>query len=136
MKIFVKKTLQGLIPADRTEFDKLQDCKLKLGEYYEVEIKKKRNIKFHRKLFSLLNLCFNNQEHFNSIDELRAYVTMKAGYFVRTSTPDGEFFTPKSISFSNMDQVEFDDFYDKVFQQIIKLLDCEDEDLLNALKDY
>ncbi len=136
MKIFVKKTLKGLIPASRNEFDKLQEAKLKLGEFYEVEIKKKRNVKFHRKFFALLNICFENQDHFLTIDELRHYLTMKAGFYTVVKTPDGEFYSPKSISFSKMDEVEFSDLYDKVFSQVLRLLGCDNEDLMNELKDF
>ncbi len=136
MKILVEKTLNGLVPVMRSEQDKLQESKLKLGETYEVEIKKKRNIKFHKKLFALLNLAYNNQEQFNNFEEFRSYVTMRAGFYKRIVTEKGEFFLPKSISFSSMDEVEFNHFYDQVFSFILLFLDCSNDDLFSALSDF
>ena len=137
MKIFVIKTLSGLIPCDRTEFDKLQESKLKLNGVYEVEIKKKRNTKFHRKFFALLNICYNNQEYFEHSEDLREYLTIKAGFYRKIIMPNGyEQIKPKSISFSNMDEIEFNDFYDKVLIQVIKLLGCDSEDIINELQDF
>lgn len=136
MKIFVKKTLSGLVPASRTEFDKLQESKLKLGDFYEVEIKKKRNVKFHRKFFALLNICFENQEQFDSIEEFRAYLTMKSGFVKVVDTGNGQMFLPKSISFSKMDNTEFSEFYDRCFAQALMILDCTNEDLIEALNDF
>lgn len=136
MKIFVIKTLSGLLPATSTDQDKLNDAKLKLNEMYEVEIRKPRNIQFHKKLFSLLNLCFDNQEYFDNLDELRAYLTMKAGFNKKITTPNGEFYLPKSISFASMDEIEFESYYNAIVQQVIYLLDCTNEDLVSALMNY
>lgn len=136
MKVWFKKTLNGLQPATRTDEENLQACKFKLNEYYEGEFKKPRNSKFHRKFFALLNIAYENQNQFNNIDEFRAYVTMKSGFFKRVLTGDGEFIMPKSISFSKMDQTEFDFFYDQVFSFILTFLKCDDDDLLEQLKDF
>lgn len=136
MKIIVKKTLNGLQPINRFEDDNLQASKLKLGETYEVEIKKKRNLKHHQKFFVLINLAFENQDLFNNKEEFRAYVTMRSGFYNRIVTYKGEFFLPQSISFSKMDQQQFEDFYDKVFAFILEFLKCDNEELLNALKEF
>ena len=137
MKVFVKRTLSGLIPCDRTEFDKLQDAKLKLNEVYEVEIKKPRNVKLHRKFFSLINRTFENQETFEFVDDLREYLTIKAGFYRKVIMPNGyEQIKAKSISFASMDEIEFNDLYDKVVSQVLLLLDIENEDLMQALSEY
>lgn len=137
MKIFVQRTLSGLIPCDRTEFDKLQDAKLKLNEVYEVEIKKPRNIYFHRKYFALINLTFENQETFEFIDDLREYLTIKAGFYRKVIMPNGyEQIKAKSISFASMDEVEFNDLYDKVVSQVILFLDINNDDLMQALSEF
>lgn len=125
------------MPIDRTEFDKMQEAKLKLNQVYEVEIKKKRNYEFHKKFFALINICFENQEHFELIDDLREYLTVKAGFYRKIQMPNGyEQIKPKSISFSSMDNIEFNDLYDKVLIQVIKLLGCERNDLMELLNDF
>jgi len=137
MKFFVKKTISGLIPSTRTDFDILQECKLKLGEYYEVEIKKKRNYEFHKKFFALISIVFENQETFEFIDDLREYLTIKSGYYRKVVMPNGyEQIKPKSISFANMDQLEFNDLYDKFIAQVLMFLGCDNEDLMEQLKEF
>lgn len=137
MKFFVKKTLSGLIPSSRSEFDKMQECKLKLGEYYEVEIKKKRNYQFHKKLFALIAITFENQEQFQLQDDLREYLTIKAGFYRKVLMPNGyEQIKPKSISFSNMDEVEFNELYDRFVSQVLLFLGCDNDDLMEQLKEF
>ena len=136
MKIYCIKTYLGLVPASRNDFDTLQNAKLKDKEFYIIEVKKPRNIKFHKKYFALLNICFENQEYFNNAESLRHYLTMKAGFYNRIVTPMGEFFEPKSISFASMDETEFADFYDKSFVEVLKLLQCNGNDILEQLADF
>lgn len=137
MKFFVKKTISGLVPSTRTDFDILQECKLKLGEYYEVEIKKKRNYEFHKKFFALISIAFENQESFEFIDDLREYLTIKSGYYRKVIMPNGyEQIKPKSISFAQMDQLEFNDLYDKFVAQVLIFLGCDNEDLMEQLKEF
>lgn len=136
MKIFVKKTINGLAPASRTEFDKLQEAKLKLGEYYEVEIKKPRNVGHHRKFFALINICFDNQDKFDDIEDMRSWITMKAGWRKKIETPTGFFYRAKSISFSSMDQTEFEDYYNKCIVVVLNWLGVDREDLMDEINQF
>jgi hypothetical protein len=136
MKFIVRKTLTGLVPVYSSDAEKLKDCKLKLNEDYECEIKKPRNYQFHKKYFSLVNLCFENQDKFEDIDDLRYYLTMKAGYVKRIDTGTGEMILPKSISFSSMDEIEFDKLYQKTIDVICKFIGIEKQDLLNEVLNY
>ena len=58
MKILVVKTLSGIKPA--YDSDKEAFNKMPFNEVFEIEYKKKRNVKFHRKFFALLNLAFQD----------------------------------------------------------------------------
>ena len=136
MKFLVQKTMTGLIPVFNSDHDKLKESKLKLGEIYEVEIKKKRNYQFHKKYFALLNLCFENQEVFESIEDLRYFLTMKAGYYKQVDTGNGTMFIPKSISFSSMDEIEFEQLYQNTITVICKFIGIEKEDLLNEILNF
>lgn len=136
MKIFVKSTISGLIPASRTEFDKLQSAKLKIGEFYKVEITKQRNPKHHKKFFVLLNLCFNNQDIFNNQDQMRKWITMKAGFVEKVITPTGFYYDAQSISFSKMDQTEFDDYYNKCINVCLNWIGFDREDLMEEINSF
>lgn len=136
MKFLVKKQFGKLVPVYNSDDEALKDCKLKEGEVYEVEIKRKRNIGFHRKYFALINLCFENQNQFEHIDDLRDYLTCKSGYYDRIPTPDGEMIRPKSISFAKMDDIEFDRLYQRTIDTICKFLQVEEGDILDELLNF
>jgi hypothetical protein len=136
MKFFVKKTISGLIPVYNSDHEALKKCKLKLGEEYEVEIKKKRNYLFHKKYFALLNLCFENQDKFTELDDLRYYLTMKSGYVKKIDTGKGIMMVPKSISFSNMDEIQFEDLYQKTINTVCLFLEIEESDLLDEILNF
>ena len=136
MKFLVKKHFGKLIPVYNSDAKKLKDCKLKEGEIYEVEIKRKRNYEFHKKYFALINLCFDNQDFFTEFEDLREYLICKSGYYIKIPTPDGEMIKPKSISFAKMDDIEFNQLYNKTIDTICKFLKVENEDLMNEIVEY
>ncbi len=118
MKLFVKNTLSGLIPLYPTDYDEKR--KLRIGETYEVEIKRPRNVAFHRKFFALLNVGYSNTQLDMPFEAYRRYITMKAGYFKQYTTPKGVYFEAESISFASMDDDRFADLYDRVIDKIIE----------------
>jgi hypothetical protein len=136
MKFIVRRTLSGLTPVYNSDKESLMDCKLKLGEDYEVEIRKPRNYKFHKKYMALINLCFENQDRFTEIDDLRYYLTMKAGFVKKIDTGKGTMILPKSISFSKMDDIEFDKLYQKTILTVCDFLEIEEGDLLNEILNF
>ena len=78
-RINLKKQLGSLKPVDQTDIDILYS--LKEGEIYSCEIKKPRNIRFHRMFFAMIGLCFDNQDVFNNIDNFREEMLKASGYF-------------------------------------------------------
>jgi len=136
MDLFVKKTLTGLIPASRNEFDKLQEAKLKLNEYYQVKITKPRNIMFHRKFMALINLGYENQERFSDFEQFRKWVIIMSGYYIEIIEENEIFKIAKSISFANMDQIDFEKLYNAAIDVILKLIGCERQELMQAVVDF
>ena len=137
MKLIVKKSYLGLVPASRGEFDKLELAKFVDGELYEVDIKKKRNIQFHRKFFALINICYENQEYYKDIEDLRKQLIIDAGFKREVVTHHGEIKTEAlSLSFSSMDEIQFEDVYNKVLTEVMLLLDCDNESINEQLKNF
>jgi len=138
MKFYAQVTLdKKIVPLETSDQEELS--KLKRGTIYQFEVKKKRNTQFHRKFFSLLNLAYQNQndkDEINNFEDFRAYVTIKAGFHKRIVTEKGELFLPKSINFSSMDEIEFSELYNKVFDFILLFLNTEKEELEQAIIDY
>lgn len=127
MKINVTKSLGVLKPLD--DFDIAAFSKLKSDVIYSCEIKKPRNVGFHRMFFAMINLCFQNQDIFNNIDFFREEMMKASGNFVSYINHKGvTTYQAKSVSFSNMDQDEFESIYESVFMtciQIFKWTDVE-----------
>src|SRR4051812_48782179 len=78
MDIWVRCSLGGLVPMYDTDLENKK--KLKVGSEYLVSVKMPRNIRFHRKIFALYNLVFQNQETYRFLDDLRRDITIEAGF--------------------------------------------------------
>ena len=105
--------------------------KLKLGQVVRGDFKKVRNYAFHRKFFALLNLAYEYwepgeidtkwgkpQKHFETF---RKNVIVLAGFGEPVFNIDGTFrVQAKSISFSSMDEHEFQQVYNAVLDVLMK----------------
>ena len=60
MRGIFKRTFSGFEPIDDNAKSMLK--KYKFGDEAEIEIKQKRNVKFHRLFFAMINLTYNNQD--------------------------------------------------------------------------
>lgn len=123
MKVMFTKMAGGvLVPASDIEADKL--TRFKTGQVYEVDIKLKRNAKFHGKVFAFFNYCFNYWDNPNEyqdeqagFDVFRNELTCLAGYSNKFYTISGSVrLEAKSISFANMSQEEFEQLYSALIQ--------------------
>lgn len=118
----------GLVPADDVASEWFG--KVKMGQPVTASVRLPRNGKFHRKFFAMLNVAYSNHDWPEietnygkvrvSAEMFRKYVTVKAGHYEADLTPGGEVrLVPKSISFSKMDQAEFDALYSDVLDVIL-----------------
>jgi len=118
------KTANGqLAPLAANDAELIQQ-KLKTGDVVRADFKKARNGKFHRKYMSLLNLAFDYFEPapvkyrgqqvtpMKNFNEFRKWLAVQAGFYDVVGYPDGSVrVRAKSISFANMDDIEFDALY-------------------------
>ena len=129
--VFMRSHGGILVPADVYADQLVARCKI--GEGISVEAKKFRNIRFHRKFFSLLNLGFEMwepvQEHIDhdtgeiiasdcakNFDAFREEVLILAGHCDQVFSLDGRSFRliARSISFAKCDEFEFERIYRSV----------------------
>jgi len=134
MKLFVKNTLSGLVPLYPADLEEKK--RLKLGTEYEVEIKHPRNIGFHKKFFALVNIGHQNTSLEMPFETYRRYVIMKAGYFKVYNTGKGSYYEAESISFANMDQIQFEEVYSRVLDIIIKDLGVSKDEIEETLINF
>ena len=128
MKIQVVKTSNGFLkPAYNSEYNAFS--KIKQNEIIEIEYKKTRNIKFHRLFFALMNLAYENQEAYTILDVMRKDIIKHAGYYTeRINAITGEITQEtNSISFSNMEETEFNKLYEDCKTVICQWLGIDNE---------
>lgn len=122
MKLWLVKGLgSALKPADPSAVESLR--KLALGEAVLCEVTRPRNSKFHRLVFALMQLVFENQDSYYSFDQFRRALTIEAGYFDDLRLLDGTTQREaKSLSFAKMDDLEFGAFYNALQDVILSKL--------------
>jgi hypothetical protein len=137
MTDFFCQKIQGartyyLVPAHRTDEEEL--AKLPVGQPLRVKVTRMRNVNHHRLYFALLNYAFDVWEPPDAgfdkksevqpeknFDRFRHDITILSGFYEAHYRVDGSVrIEPKSISFSAMDQQEFDVLYQKTIDVIIK----------------
>ena len=134
-KLILIRTLSGFKTA--YESDHEQAKKIKIGEPYEYEYKKTRNILFHRKFFALIKLVYDNQEQYQNIEDLREDLTVEAGFYRITYNLHGEEIKKaKSINFSSMDDTEFSELYSAVLKVIEHYFKFDREEIAEEILRY
>ena len=134
MKFYVKNTLSGLVPLYPADLDGKK--RLRLGEEYEVIIKRPRNIRFHKLFFALLNIGHQNTSLELPFEAYRKYVIMKAGFYNVYNTGKGQFFEAQSIAFGAMDEDQFKEVYSRVLDVIIEDIGAGKEEIENELINF
>jgi hypothetical protein len=136
MKLHVIKTQTGLKPAYDSDYEVYS--KIPLNEVFEIEYKKPRNIGFHRKYFALIKLAFENQTDYRNLNDLRRDISIVAGYYDEVANKvTGEVYKmPKSISFAQMDEIEFSELYEKTKDVICKWLGVNNESIEEEIHQY
>ena len=111
--------------------------KLKVGEEYECDIKRPRNYKFLKKFFALNRMVFDNQEVYSNVDDMREELTKAAGfYYCYVNHAGVKTYKAKSISFAKMSQEEFDEFYNRYLDVVVKVFHFERETIAENLEDF
>ena len=136
MKFLVTKSNSGLKPSYDSDMEIY--VKIPVGETFEIDYKKPRNVKFHRKFFALIRLAFENQEAYKLIDSMREHLIIHAGYsYEETNFITGEIkIKAKSISFASMDEIEFSNLYESVKNVISQWLGIENESIDEEISKY
>jgi hypothetical protein len=119
MKFLAYKTLGGLKPADDAGEEVMR--KISMGAFVMCEVKRSRNINHHRLYFALVTKVFQNQERYETVEQLHSALKLAAGIYEPLKMPNGDVHKiPGSIKFEKMDQLEFSAFYDRVCDLIAK----------------
>jgi hypothetical protein len=129
----------GFFPADGKIEERAQ--KLANHKLYFATFKAARNGKHHRKFFAILNgildAVLEQTDDYTTTEELLTAVCIEIGHYDRVRLLNGSYFIARrSISFSKMDQVEFNNFYDRALQSLAKYLGVTPEELADAAVEF
>ena len=136
MKVYLLKTISGLIPSDAESDEWFH--KQKTGSVISAEVKQVRNYEFHKKMFALLNLSYGfwepgeiNSKYKNpekSFDRFRKDLIILAGYYKSEIRLDGSVrIEAESISFGSMDSETFEKLYQNILTVIMKRIPVLDK---------
>lgn len=124
MKLYCTVTEYGLTPYDDNDLQLFR--RLKRGAVVKVETRAPRNLRFHRKFFALLRVTFDNlpeyvsaSMHIESIEAMLMLLKMDMGCYDVVEIGEHRFIKPHSISFAEMDETEFSEFYNKALTCIL-----------------
>lgn len=144
MELNLTRKLGGLYPCDNEDYEKLR--KLPLGKTIEVTANVNRNYQFHRKFFKLIHTAWemcgeDMQAKFANLDNFRKSVLILSGIVDNVYNPrTGEFLQQaRSLKFSNMDNIEFQDVYENVRETLFDLFfseQCSKEEFYKLVEIY
>ena len=121
-EIYMTKRYDGsFIPS--MDSDKEITDKLLKGQTFRFKVSKPRNYKFLQKFFVLIKIVFENQSVYSNLDHFRDDLTMECGFYnLRVNKFTGEqYMVPKSISFSKMNEFEFNDYFNTFVDKVCEL---------------
>ena len=116
MIVMLRKERGGLWAADDASAGVLAG--IKAGDVVACEIKRPRNLQMHRLFWALMQKVYENQETYDSPEEVAAAFKVATGHCEYVQTPRGLVGLPKSISFAKMDQSEFREFFNKALNYL------------------
>lgn len=128
--------LGSLKPVDQAGLDAL--AKMRQGTQVLIAMKRARNPRHHRLYWALMALIHPQQELYTTVEQLSNAMKCAVGWCDKITLKDGTIMAiPKSISFANMAQAEFDQFFERIIQLVVtKILPGVDsQDLKNRLEE-
>lgn len=129
-EIVLMKVSNILVPHDEAAAAFIQ--KMKVGELTHADFKRVRNYKFHKKYFALLDFAFEQWEPRDGLtyqgmpvaknkERFRKDLIILAGFYESTVNIRSEVrLEAKSISFAQMDEVEFEQLYNATVDVVLR----------------
>lgn len=116
--MYLKRTLAGFIPADQEAADAMKGYKL--GEVFRGKIVKPREHKNNRRWWKLCELIRDNTEGYASKEQVSDHIKILCGHTttVHSKTTGEMYHLPNSISFSALDEIEFNEVWKRAIRAV------------------
>lgn len=132
--MYLVKNKSGLYsPLDESDFELSRS----VGIGTIVKAAAPRNYKFLKKSFALLNLGFQSQEKYKSLDVYRKVITIRAGYYEEAESKDGHYYCfPKSLAFDAMSSETFEQWFTATLDIIASDTQTAPEELRKEIEGF
>lgn len=143
MDIYCRVTDIGLIPMYDSDLD--EKHRLRIGDNVLCTIKRPRNYEFHKKYFALLRLTVANLPHLIqqqmqifTEEDLLDCLKIDLGLFTTRWHGGRQIVKTGSISFAKMDNTEFEKFFSRSVDAILRiyLRGTERQALIEEVENY
>ena len=144
MEIHLVRTSTGLRPYTDDDYEEMK--KIKVGSIVKANIVRPRNVKFHRKFFSLIRAawdCLTEQQRTNlrSVDTFREQLLITSGFSEPLYDLNGQKFLEraKSISIAKMAEPAFNEGYSRCLEPLLVILMANgitEDEFNNILQNY
>lgn len=106
-------------PASKTDGERL--ARIRVGEGIRVVWKRERTLWRHKKFFALLQLVAEHHPAYDNVEKALVALKVLTGLVDPFPHPQtGEIILqPRSISFQNMGEDEFEEFYERAVQGVL-----------------
>lgn len=113
--VIMRRGLRGLEPDN--DLSRQAMSKLKLGGAVRVEIKRPRNLAWHRRYWALISLIADNTERYVP-EDIHALLKLRCGCRRLIVDSQGPQWVPDSISFNRMSHEEWVTFWNRVVDYV------------------
>lgn len=119
-EVWLVKNLDGTCrPMSEQDAERLK--RFKVGEPFKTDAKKPRNGKHHRLGFGMLQWVFENQDRFDVFEDFLVEMKLRTGHYKEHITLRGKIiYVPMSLSFAELDEVEWGEWRSKAVDAILK----------------
>lgn len=143
MIIDCQVTPYGLTPLTDEDYEAKK--RLKMGDIVRCQIKRPRNLRFHKKFFALLSLTYDNIPHevaelfdISSKEGMLDVIKLALGHYDTYEIAGKTLLRLRSIAFENMDNTAFEVFYARTVDFILHnlLLGLDQKTLEEEIKHH
>jgi hypothetical protein len=131
---------RAFFPYTRGDIDDFGN--LRGNTVYMLEVRKPRHLEHHQKLFAIAKCVIANMPESSpwcgkeSIQLIKA-TEIQLGYVDQRIKLNGEiYFEPQHINFESMDQLAFQEFYDKTIPLWAQMIGCTPQELESNSLEY
>lgn len=121
--LYLRRTIRGFEPEDEAAHEALR--RIPQGAVVAAEVRRPRNVKFHRMFFGLLQVVWQTCGDWQTVEQLLVELKFRVGHVDRQRVVDkstgevlAEIVLPRSIAFANLGEDEFHEFYERCVRVI------------------